>query len=149
MRIGGCSSTVIAHERFGCVDVTDDLDRAVKDSGVTDGVAVAYCGHTTCALMINEWEKGALEDFRKRLTVLVPGEIYYAHDDFDRRTENMHEGHERPNGAAHVMQMIVGGSSHVIPVSEGRPRLGRWQRLFLIELDQPRERTVYFQVFGD
>ncbi len=148
MRVVGFSSLVTAPDRLACVDVTEELDRAVKDSGVIEGVAIAYCGHTTCALVLNEWEDGALEDLRKRLRVLVPDTIYYAHDDFDRRTQNLQDGHEPSNGAAHVMQMIVGGSSHVIPVSDAQARLGRWQRLFLIELDEPRERRLYFQVLG-
>jgi hypothetical protein len=44
--------------------------------------------------------------------------------------------------------MIVGGTSHVIPVADGRPLLGSWQRLFLLELDEPKARSIVFQVFG-
>jgi hypothetical protein len=49
---------------------------------------------------------------------------------------------------AHVMQMLLGGSSHAIPVIGGEPDLGRWQRLLLLELDEPRERRVAFHAFG-
>ena len=135
-------------ERLAIVDLTDDLRRAVKDSGVTDGCAVVFCAHTTCTLMVNEWEDGALTDLRARLESLVPGDVYYAHDDLERRTQNLQEGHERANGRSHVMQMIVGGSSHAIPVGAGEPLLGQWQRLLLLELDDPKERTVVFHVFG-
>ena len=81
------------------LDLTDDLQRAIKDAGVTDGAAIAFCAHTTCALLINEWEDGAMADFRRHLTELVPHDgVYYEHDDFDIRTQNMHEDErtERP-----------------------------------------------------
>ena len=139
---------VRASGRHGFVDVTDRLMGAVDASGVRQGCCVAFCGHTTCALVINEWESGALADLARKLEVLVPTNDYYAHDDADLRTQNLEEGHERRNGWAHVAQMIMGGSSHSIPVVDGRPLLGRWQRVFLVELDDARDRTVVFHVFG-
>ncbi len=140
--------TAMAAARLDFVDLTEEFARAVKDSGVTEGCAVAFCSHTTAALVINEWEDGALEDFRARLDALVPDDVAYSHDDLERRTQNLQEGHERPNGRSHVAQMLIGGSSHAIPVTGGKPMLGRWQRLMLIELDEPKERQVIFHVFG-
>jgi secondary thiamine-phosphate synthase enzyme len=115
---------------------------------VTDGAAIAFCEHTTCALLINEWEAGALADFRRHLTELVPHEgVYYAHDDFDVRTQNMHDD-ERKNGHAHVKAMLLSATSHAIPVSAGEPAFGIWQRLIFVELDEPKARRVTFHVFG-
>jgi secondary thiamine-phosphate synthase enzyme len=136
-------------DRFTFTDLTDDLRRAVKDAGVTKGMVVAFCPHTTCALLINEWEEGALSDFRERLESLVPGDAYYAHDDLERRTQNLQESHERQNGHAHVKHMLLSATSHAIPVSAGEPVLGRWQRLLLVELDDPQDRQVVFHVFGE
>ena len=139
---------VAAPERYGYLDLTEGLQRAVKDSGVTQGAVIAFCAHTTCALLLNEWEDGVLADFRRHLTELVPHEgVYYAHDDFDIRTQNMHED-ERKNGHAHVKAMMLSATSHAIPVVAGEPGFGRWQRLIFIELDEPKERRVTFQVFG-
>jgi secondary thiamine-phosphate synthase enzyme len=135
-------------ERWGYVDLTEDLQRAIKDSGVTDGAAVAFCAHTTCALLINEWEDGALQDFRARVRGLVPEDVYYAHDDLDRRTQNLAESHERQNGHAHVKSMLLSASSHAIPVAGGEPMFGRWQRLILFEMDEPKDRQIVFHVFG-
>ena len=134
--------------RLDVVDLTDDLRRAIKDSGVTEGCAVVFCAHTTCALLINEWEDGVLEDLRTRLRTVVPGDIYYAHDDLERRTQNLQEAHERENGRSHVTQMLLGGTSHAIPVGSGEPLFGRWQRLLLLELDEPKDRDIVFHVFG-
>jgi secondary thiamine-phosphate synthase enzyme len=140
---------ISAPERYAFSDLTDELRRAVKDSGVTDGAVIAFCSHTTCALLINEWEDGALADFRKHLTDLVPHEgVYYAHDDFDVRTQNMNEG-ERENGHAHVKAMLLSATSHAIPVGGGEPVFGRWQRLILFEMDEPKPRQITFHVFGE
>jgi len=142
------SITVTPDERFSYLDLTDDLRRAVKDAGITDGVAVAFCAHTTCALLINEWEDGALDDFRRHLTDLVPhDDAYFRHDDFEIRTQNL-QPDERANGHAHVKAMLLSATSHAIPVIGGEPSLGTWQRLMLLELDEPKERTITFQVMG-
>ena len=135
-------------ERNSFTDLTDELRRAIKDSGVTDGVVVVFCPHTTCQLLINEWEDGAMQDFRRHLEEAVPDGVYYAHDDMDRRTQNLQEAHERQNGHAHVKQMLMSATSHSIPVAAGEPLLGRWQRLLLLELDDPKDRQVIFHVFG-
>jgi secondary thiamine-phosphate synthase enzyme len=140
---------VAAPSRYAYLDLSEDLERAIKDSGVTDGAVIVFCPHTTCALLINEWEDGALADFRDRVLRLVPEEGYYAHDDLDRRTQNLAESHERQNGHAHVKAMLLSASSHAIPVVAGEPMLGRWQRLILFEMDEPKERRIVFQVFGE
>ena len=148
MRSRSTTVEVTASERYGYLDLTDDLRRAIKDAGVTDGAAIAFCEHTTAALLINEWEDGAMADFRRHLTELIPHDgVYYAHDDFGIRTQNMHED-ERKNGHAHVKAMMLSATSHAIPVVAGEPAFGRWQRLIFIELDEPKGRRVTFQVFG-
>ena len=140
---------VAASARYTYQDLTDELERAIKDSGVTDGAVIAFCAHTTCALLINEWEDGALEDFRNRMIHLVPDDVYYAHDDLARRTQNLDESHERRNGPAHAKAMLLSASSHAIPVAAGEPMLGRWQRLILFEMDEPKDRQVVLHVFGE
>jgi len=139
---------VSASERYGYLDLTDDLRRAIKDAGVTDGAAIAFCEHTTAALLINEWEDGAMADLRRHLIEQIPHDgVYYAHDDFEVRTQNMNED-ERKNGHAHVKAMMLSATSHAIPVVAGEPAFGRWQRLIFLELDEPKERRITFHVFG-
>jgi secondary thiamine-phosphate synthase enzyme len=139
---------VAAPSRYTYVDLTEELGRAIKDSGVTEGAVVAFCAHTTAVLLLNEWEDGALEDFRARMLDLVPDDTYYAHDDLERRTQNLDESHERANGPSHVKAMLLSATSHAIPVSAGEPMFGRWQRLILFEMDEPKDRQVVFHVFG-
>lgn len=147
MKSAMTESIIVAERRAGFVEMTEELQRSIKDSGVTEGCAVVYCRHTTCGLLINEWEDGALADLRGHLERLVPADGYFEHDDLDLRTQNLQPG-ERANGWSHVVQMILGGTSHTIPVSAGEPVLGRWQRLIFVELDEPKERSVLFHVFG-
>ena len=143
------SIEVPAMERYSYLDLTEELQRAIKDSGVTEGAAIAFCAHTTAALLINEWEEGALDDFRARVKALVPEDLYYSHDDMERRTQNLEESHERANGHSHVKSMLLSATSHAIPVVAGEPAFGRWQRLILFEMDDPKERQVAFHVFGE
>ena len=144
----GLDIMVRAPERLGFVDLTEHVVRRVLAAGLIDGLCVAFTRHTTCALAINEWEDGALADFRRRLEELCPPDEYYAHDDLQRRTQNLVPG-ERRNGHAHVAQMLMGGSSLSIPVRDGDLLLGRWQRLLLVELDHPKDRHVALQLLGE
>ena len=81
-----------------------------------------------------------MADFRRHLTDLVPHEgVYYQHDDFEVRTQNMNPD-ERENGHAHVKAMLLSATSHAIPVVAGEPAFGTWQRLILFEMDEPKDR---------
>ena len=95
-----------------------------------------------------ELEAAASDEDRRQVTEMVPHEgVYYAHDDFEVRTQNMHEN-ERANGHAHVKAMLLSATSHAIPVVAGEPGLGAWQRLIFFEMDEPKDRTITFHVFG-
>ena len=140
----GNDLTVRAHTRLGFVDVTEELESATLEAGIWEGACLAFNRHTTCALLINEWEDGALDDLRRYIERLFPPDDYYAHDDLTRRTQNLMPG-ERRNGPAHVAAMFLGGSSVTIPIRRGRLDLGRWQRVMLVELDEPKDRSISVQ----
>jgi len=130
-------------------DITDDVREAVRESGIRDGVCCVYSPHTTCSVRVNEWENGFLEDFAVMLKRLVPTEHYYAHDDWDRRTENISEDdQEFGNGHSHCMSMLLGPAGESIPVADGELCLGTWQRVLFLELDRPRDRRWLVQVVG-
>jgi secondary thiamine-phosphate synthase enzyme len=130
-------------------DITDEVQEAVNQSGIRDGICCVYSPHTTCSVRVNEWERGFLEDFAVLLRRLVPSEHYYAHDDWDRRTENFcPEDVEAANGHAHCMSMLLGGAGESIPVRDGELQLGQWQRVLFLELDRERDRRWTVQVVG-
>src|SRR5712692_7162033 len=113
-------------------------------------MALVYSLHTTCAIVINERESGFIKDFEELIHGLVPADRDYRHDDMALRTENLEEDdHEFPNGHAHCKQALIGSASQAIPVVDGELQLGRWQRVFFVELDRARDRRVLIQVLGE
>ena len=130
-------------------DITDDVNACVRKSGIIDGIACVYSPHTTCCVRVNEFETGFLDDFAGMLRKMVPSEGYYAHDDWDRRTENLcPEDMEVGNGHSHCMAMLLGPAGESVPVRNGELQLGRWQRVLFIELDRERDRRWLVQVVG-
>jgi len=119
-----------AHSQF--VNITDEVKKAVKALGVTDGVVTVFTPHTTCGLTINENEDpNVVADLLNRLNAWAP----WKNDAY------LHEG---GNTAAHVKTALTGSSFQVIAVS-GIVQLGMWQGLFLCEFDGPRIRHVWVQ----
>ena len=132
------------------LDITEDVREVVAKSDVQQGMALVYSPHTTCAVVINERESGFIKDFNALMESLVPLEGLYVHDDMDARTENLEDDdHEFPNGHAHCRNALLGSASETIPVQEGDLVLGRWQRVFFLELDRARDRKVLIQVMGE
>jgi len=128
------------------LDITDDVVDAVATSGVREGTVSVFSRHTTGAVKINENEPLLLEDMARFLEQVAPRAADYRHNDFTIRTANMTED-ECPNGHSHCQHLLL-SASETIPVGDGAPLLGRWQRVFFIELDRPRPREVVIQVFG-
>jgi secondary thiamine-phosphate synthase enzyme len=132
------------------LDVTQDVRDLVERSDVSNGMALVYSPHTTCAIVINERERGFIGDFNQLIDSLVPLDAAYRHDDLEARTENLDDDpHDVPNGHAHCRQALIGSTSQAIPIVDGELLLGRWQRVFFLELDRARDRRVLIQVMGE
>ena len=129
------------------IDITDRVKRIVQDSQVRDGFVVVYSKHTTAAIKINENEPLLLKDMEEFLEGIAPRNGDYRHNDFSIRTVNMTDD-ECPNGHAHCQHLLLGTSEN-IPIVGGELQFGRWQRIFLIELDMPRSREVLVQIIGE
>ena len=132
------------HVQF--VDITDEVRHSLAESGVQNGFAVVFSRHTTAGIRINEHEPLLLEDMAALIQRMVPQDASYRHDDFSVRTVNLTEG-ERVNGHSHCRSLLLGASESV-PVVNGALLLGRWQRIFLVELDGPNSREFVVQVIG-
>jgi secondary thiamine-phosphate synthase enzyme len=129
------------------VDITDDVADAVRSAGVKDGIVTIVSRHTTMAVRIQEAEPLLLQDLLGFLRRLAPSNVHYQHNDFRIRTHHMHQD-ESPNGHSHCLQFLL-GTSETVPVEGGELLLGEWQRIFLVELDGPRERReVLIQTVG-
>ncbi|MBT3941961.1 MAG: YjbQ family protein [Chloroflexi bacterium] len=129
------------------IDITDRVIEAVGESEVDAGIAVVFSRHTTAAIKINENEPLLIKDMEHFLGTVAPQDAYYGHNDFAIRTVHMHED-ECPNGHAHCQHLTL-GSSEMIPIIDGELAFGKWQRVFLVELDLPKQREVVVQIMGE
>ena len=127
-------------------DITEEVREIVHRSGVTSGQVSVFSQHTTAAIILQEHEPLLLEDLRDRLKSFAPSGAYYRHNDFDIRTVNMHEN-EPENGHSHVQHIML-GTSETIPVLNGDMHIGEWQSIFLVELDESRDRCISVTVQG-
>jgi len=142
-------SCAIAIQTAGAMDfadLTEELHRCVQRSGIGHGFLNLSCLHTSAALVVNENEPLLHEDFRSLLAQWAPRGAGWQHDRFDVRTVNLAPG-ERPNGHAHARALVL-RTTECLNVVGGQLQLGRWQRVFLLECDEARDRTVSVMVLG-
>ena len=131
-------------------DITDEVQEAVHESGVRDGICCVYSPHTTCSVRVNEWERGFLEDFAVHAAPARPDRaLLRARRLGPAHREHLPGGHDcLPNGHSHCMSMLLGPAGESIPVREGELCLGTWQRVLFLELDRERDRRWLVQVVG-
>jgi secondary thiamine-phosphate synthase enzyme len=128
------------------IDITSIVQDMLESSNARSGVAVITSQHTTASIKLNENEPELLRDMEKFLCEIAPPDNYYRHNDFSIRTVNMEED-ECPNAHSHCQHLLL-NASESIPVANGRMMLGKWQRIFLVELDRPRPRNVVVSFIG-
>ena len=131
------------------IDITDRVVELVHESGVRDGFAVVFSKHTTAAITIQENEPLLLHDMASMLERFAPKNAYYRHNDFSVRTVHMHEN-ECPNGHSHCQHLTL-GASEIIPLVGGDLAFGKWQRIFMVELDDNAPspiREILVQIMG-
>ncbi|MDR2599727.1 MAG: secondary thiamine-phosphate synthase enzyme YjbQ [Oscillospiraceae bacterium] len=113
-------------------DITNEVQLAVVASGVTDGVAIVFCPHTTAGITINEnADPDVVYDFLIGIDKAFP----------DRKEFK----HEEGNSAAHLKASTVGASETII-ISKGKLLLGTWQSVYFCEFDPPRERKFMVKI---
>lgn len=128
------------------IDITETVQDLLRKSNVSEGHVLVYSRHTTCGIVIQENEPLLIQDFYRFLEKMASPAEDYHHNNFEIRTVNMCED-ECANGHAHCQHLQIGCSVHV-PVMAGHLALGRWQRIFILEMDRPRTREVLVQIFG-
>lgn len=129
---GYCTVEVRSRGSQDMIDMTDDIRRVVRESGVMEGLCEVFSMHTTAGVTINE---NADPDVK---TDLIAGleRAFPKRDDYRHMEGNSH---------SHLRTSCVGPSVSVI-VSSGELVLGTWQGIFLCEFDGPRRRTVAVKV---
>ena len=127
------------------VDITDRVSSLAAEAGLTLGFINVQALHTTAAIVVNEHEPRLLEDFLARLDALAPRDGAYRHDSAERSPT---DPEERPNGHAHCQALLLSPAA-CLNIVDGRLLLGRWQRVFLLELDGPRARDLAIVMAGE
>ncbi len=128
------------------VDVSARLQAEVDKAGLCNGRLFVQSLHTTFGLLVNENEPLLLADFESLLERVAPSGGVYLHDDFSRRVDIPDD--EPANGHAHCRLLFLSPSLTLL-VEDGRLLLGRWQSVFAVELDGPRQRTLAVQLDGE
>jgi len=120
-------------------DITPQLARIIAASGVRSGSAHLSAVGSTASLTTIEYEPGAVEDLKQAIRRLAPPEASYHHE------MTWHDG----NGHSHVQAALL-GPSVVVPIRDGRAKLGTWQQVVLINHDiHARRRAVEVTVIGE
>ncbi len=129
-------------------DITAHIESIISKENFESGIAVVFSKHTTAGILIQEHEPLLLEDLTNLLQDISPKDKEYNHNNFAIRTVHMHED-ECPNGHSHCQHILI-GTSETIPVIDNSLSLGKWQRIFLVELDEefPSEREIIVQLIG-
>jgi secondary thiamine-phosphate synthase enzyme len=126
---------VRSRAREELVEFTDEVRRALRESGARAGVCVLYVRHTTAGLTVNEnADPDVPRDMLHALRTLIP-------------QHGMGFRHGEENSDAHIKATLV-GSSVTVPFSDGELLLGRWQGIFLCEFDGGREREVVMTIMS-
>ena len=122
---------VRSKQRNEFIDITSEVEQALKESGITEGICHIYVPHTTAGVTINEGHPAVQHDIISNLTRLVPHDLEYVH----------REG----NSDAHIKAAVTGISAQV-PVEAGKLTLGTWQAIYFCEFDGPRHRRCIVKI---
>lgn len=132
-------------ESIGIYDVTQKIQDFVDAQKIHSGHVLVFSRHTTTALSVNECEERLLVDIKNYLKKLAPPEDRYLHNDLHLREV---PPDEPINAHSHLMAMTL-GNSEMVPIVEGQLALGTYQSVMFVELDGPRQRTLFVQAVGE
>lgn len=124
--------------RRGFVNITRDVESAIRESGIRDGIVLINAMHITASVFINDDEAGLHHDFEKWLEALAPHEpvSQYNHNTFE------------DNADAHLKRQIM-GREVVVAITDGKLDFGPWERIFYGEFDGRRKKRVLVKIIGE
>ena len=128
---------ITTEETIEIRDITQEVSQILAKSGITDGIALLFPHHTSCAVYLSDSDRSLTEDFKAAMERLIP-EAGYQHDLSDAKK----------NARAHLMSMLS-GHNLTLPVTEGSLDLGVYQTVYYAEFDGKREKEVLIKVIGD
>ena len=134
MMITQKSFNLNTNRNFEIIDITSKINDEID---IESGIVNIFSKHSTSAIVVNENEKGLLNDLELMLSDLVSDKYSWQHDRIDN------------NAKSHLKSFLL-SSSETLPISNGKLDLGTWQSVFFIELDGPRNnRTINLKFISD
>jgi secondary thiamine-phosphate synthase enzyme len=124
--------------RRGLVNITRQVEDALRDSGIQEGLLLVNPMHITASVFINDDESGLHHDFEVWLEKLAPEKPY---------SQYRHNGYE-DNADAHLKRTIMGREA-VVAVTNGRLDFGTWEQIFYYEFDGKRDKRVLIKIIGE
>ena len=125
-------------EKIELVNITDQVEKVVRESGVKEGLCLVNSMHITSSVFINDEESGLKEDYQQWLEELAP---------YDRERYK-HNLTGEDNAHAHLKRQIM-GREVVIAITDGKLDLGTWEQVFYGEFDGQRRKRVLVKVMGE
>ena len=126
-------------ERRSYVNITLELEKCVRESGVKEGILLCNAMHITASVFINDDERGLHHDFENWLEGLAPEKPYsnYRHNDTGE-----------DNADAHLKRTVMGREA-VIAITNGKMDFGPWEQVFYGEFDGKRRKRVLVKIIGE
>lgn len=124
--------------RRAFINITPDVNAAVRASGVREGLCLVNAMHITASVFVNDDESGLHADFERWLERLAPERPY---------EQYAHNGAE-DNADAHLKRQIMGREA-VLAITDGRLDLGPWEQVFYGEFDGRRPKRVLIKIIGE
>ena len=124
--------------RRGIVNITPDVQSAIDESGIKEGLVLVNPMHITASVFINDDERGLHHDYEVWLEKLAPEKPY---------SQYQHNGYE-DNADAHLKRTIMGRES-VVAITNGKLDFGTWEQLFYFEFDGKRDKRVLVKIIGE
>lgn len=124
-------------ERVEFINITDECERVLHESGISEGLLLVSAMHITASIWVNDNEPGIWKDAQEFLANLVPYNQPYRHN---RTGED--------NADAHLKNLLVGHEA-ILPVTDGKLDMGPWQQVFYCEFDGMRRKRVVVKVIGE
>ena len=119
------------------INITDDVEGAVSDSGVSEGLVLVSAMHITAGIYVNDAEDGLIADIDEWADQVAPMGPDYRHH---RTGED--------NGDAHLKNLLI-GSQVVLPITAGKLDFGPWQQVYYAEFDGRRKKSVIVKIIGE
>ena len=125
-------------KRRGYVNITPEVEQALKESGIKEGLLLCNSMHITSSVFINDDESGLHGDFETWLEKLAPEKPYsqYGHNGFE------------DNADAHLKRQVM-GREVVVAVTDGRLDFGTWEQIFYGEYDGKRSKRILIKIIGE